>query len=203
MKIVECCDILNERRFRTSAALKRAWADVRAAIRATDWPHGSGQFAIYPQSGKKRGEGNGVLPIKGPCVRKLLALGWKDECLPDIRGGVLGCGDLDAMKLTAEGPIAFEWETGNISSSHRAINKLLMTLQVGGLLGGFLVVPSDKLKVFLTDRIGNVGELRPYFPLWKSVVGAAGGLRVVVVEHDREDWGVPRIPKGTDGRSTA
>lgn len=202
MKIVEYCDILNETKFSKSPALKKAWADVRAAIRATDWPHGSGRFSIYPQSGKKRGEGNGVMPIKVPCVNKLKERGWVDECLPNIRGGVLDCGDLDALKLTAEGSIAFEWETGNISSSHRAINKLLMTLQVGGLLGGFLVVPSNRLKVYLTDRIGNIGELKPYFPLWKSIVGAVGGLRIVVVEHDREDFSVPRIPKGTDGRAT-
>lgn len=202
MKIIEYCDILNEARFDTSPALKKAWADVRSAIRATDWPHGSGKFSIYPQSGKKRGEGNGVLPIKIPCVRRLKKLGWHDECLPEIPGGVLDCGDLDALKLTKEGGIAFEWETGNISSSHRAINKLLMTLQVGGLLGGFLVVPSNRLKVYLTDRIGNIGELKPYFPLWKSVVGAVGGLRIVVVEHDREDFDVPRIPKATDGRAT-
>lgn len=201
MKIVEVCDILNASRFTKSSDLAKAWADVRDAIRATDWPHGSGKFTIYPQSGKKRGEGNGVLPIKWPCIKRLKELGWKDECLPEIKGGVLDCGDLDAMKITPHGGIVFEWETGNISSSHRAINKLLLTLQVGGLLGGFLVVPSDRLKMFLTDRIGNIGELRPYFRLWHSVTGAKGGLRIVVVEHDAESRKVKRIPKATDGRS--
>lgn len=201
MKIVEVCDILNASRFNDSPELSQAWQDVQDAVAATDWPHGSGRFSIFPQSGKKRGEGNGVLPIKIPCVQKLVSLGWKDECLPKITGGVLTCGDLDALKLTPEGSIAFEWETGNISSSHRALNKLLLTMQVGGLLGGFLVVPSDKLKVFLTDRIGNIGELRPYFPLWRSITGATGGLRIVVVEHDGIDFFVERIPKCTDGRA--
>jgi hypothetical protein len=201
MKVVEVHDILNDSRFESSKALKRAWQDVRRAIAATDWPHGSGRFTIYPESGKARGKGNGVVPIKIPCVKKLLSLGWQDECLPDIPGGVLDCGDLDAMKLTPEGPIAFEWETGNISSSHRAINKLLLTLQVGGLLGGFLVVPSNRLKTYLTDRIGNIGELMPYFPLWRSAVNAAGALRIVVVEHDAVSKRVPRIPKGKDGRA--
>lgn len=201
MKIIEIHDILNESRFDTSRALKRAWADVRAAVRATDWPHGSGKFTIHPQRGKKRGEGNGVVPIKIPCVKKLLQLGWQDECLPEIPGEVLDCGDLDAMKLTREGPIAFEWETRNISSSHRAINKLLLTLQVGGLLGGFLVVPSDRMKAYLADRIGNIGELKPYFALWRSVVGASGGLRIVVVEHDAESADVPRIPEGKGRRA--
>jgi hypothetical protein len=201
MKIVGVEDLLNSDRFDLSPELQRAWGDVQQAILATDWPHGSGSFTIYPQSGKKRGEGNGVVPIKIPCVRKLIELGWKDECLPVIPGGVLDCGDLDAMLLTPNGSVAFEWETGNISSSHRAINKLLLTLQVGGLLGGFLVVPSDLLKVYLTDRIGNIGELKGYFSLWKSVTGAAGGLRIVVVEHDATSYDVPKIPKGKDGRA--
>jgi hypothetical protein len=201
MKIVATHDLLNSHRFKSTPELKRAWRHVRQAIAATDWPHGSGRFTIYPQSGKKRGEGNGVVPIKIPCVRKLISLGWQDECLPTMPGGVLACGDLDAMLLTPAGAVAFEWETGNISSSHRAINKLLLTLQVGGLLGGFLVVPSDSLKIYLTDRIGNIGELKGYFPLWRSVTGAVGGLRIVVVEHDATSYNVPRIPKGTDGRA--
>ena len=201
MKIIEYHDILNPSMFLTSSALKKAWKDVQKAISSTDWPHGTGKFVIYPESGKKRGEGNGVVPIKIPCIKRLVQLGWKDECLPDTKGGVLKCGDLDALLETKKGAIAFEWETGNISSSHRAINKLLLTLQVGGLIGGFLVVPSDNLKNYLTDRIGNIGELKPYFALWKSIKKAKGGLRIVVVEHDGTSKRVPRIPKGTDGRA--
>src|SRR5579884_1383889 len=92
--------------------------------------------------------------------------------------------------------LAFEWETGNISSSHRAMNKLLLTLKLGGLIGGFLVVPSDRLKVYLTDRIGNIGELRPYFPLWRDTEIKEGALQIVVVELDAISFDVPRIPKG-------
>ena len=33
---------------------------VRGEACKLDWPPGSGRFTIYPQSGKKRGEGNGV-----------------------------------------------------------------------------------------------------------------------------------------------
>jgi hypothetical protein len=66
---------------------------------------------------------------------------------------------------------------------------------------GILVVPSNVLAPYLTDRIGNIGELRPYFPLWSSYGGARGALRIVVVEHDAIDRNVPRIPKGTDGRA--
>jgi len=45
-----------------------AWAETRAAvlkaIREVDWPRGTGKFTIYPESGRKRGLGNGVKPIK-------------------------------------------------------------------------------------------------------------------------------------------
>jgi hypothetical protein len=196
MKIIEHHDLLNASRFDDTPELAQAWAEVRAAITATDWPHGSGAFTIYPEKDQ-----NGVVPIKLPCVEKLKALGWQDECLPTTLGSVLDCGELDAMKLTPAGCIAFEWETGNISSSHRAINKLLLTLREGGLLGGFLVVPSRALYQYLTDRIGNIAELKPYFSLWKSIRGAAGGLRIVVVEHDAESFDVPKIPKGRAGNA--
>ena len=62
-------------------------------------------------------------------------------------------------------------------------------------------VPSRKLYHFLTDRIGNVSELEPYFPLWSKVPCSKGILEIVVIEHDAESWDVPRIPKGTDGRA--
>lgn len=201
MKILEYHDILNPDLFNSSRHLSEAWEEIKQAIHLTDWPHGSGKFTIYPESGKKRGEGNGVKPIKIPCMIALGSLGWKTEELPDIGSSVLGTGDLDALKLTSDGYIAFEWETGNISSSHRALNKLFLAMQETNTLGSFLVVPSDALKPYLTDRVGNIGELRPYFPLWRNLPGISGGLRIVVVEHDEVSFDVPRIPKGTDGRS--
>jgi hypothetical protein len=199
MKIAEHCDILSKGSFPSNRIWNKACSDVEKAIIATDWPHGSGKFTIYPESGKKTGQGNGVLPIKGPCIAKLKEFGWETEDLPKIKGGVLGTGDLDALYKSNLGFIGFEWETGNISSSHRAINKLLLTLLKGGIKGGILVVPSNNLKPFLTDRIGNIGELRPYFPLWNSIRIKDGVLRIIVVEHDATSKSVPRIPKGTDG----
>jgi hypothetical protein len=201
MKIVEIHDVFSEGSFPRSKEWQTACKHVEEAVNATDWPHGSGKFKIYPESGKKRGEGNGVVPIKKPCMERLRQWGWITEELPPIQSDVMRPGDLDALYKCADGFVGFEWETGNISSSHRAINKLLLTMQVGGLVGGFLVVPSDELKVFLTDRIGNIGELRPYLPLWSSIPIKEGVLRIVVVEHDATSFDVPRIPKGTDGRA--
>jgi hypothetical protein len=199
MKIVEQWDILSVGNIAKSKVWRKACSDIETAILSTDWPHGSGKFTIYPESGKKTGQGNGVLPIKEPCIQKLKELGWDTEELPEIEGGVLGIGDLDALYKSKEGYIGFEWETGNISSSHRAINKLLLTLQKGGIKAGILVVPSDALKPYLTDRIGNIRELKPYFPLWRTIQLEEGILRVIVVEHDAKSTSVPKIPKGTDG----
>ncbi len=202
MKIVSQHDLLNAHLFGAVPELDRAAQDVHAAILSTDWPHGSGAFTIYPESGKKRGQGNGVVPIKLPCLSALRQRGWRTEALPVIPNArVLETGDLDALLETPGGYIAFEWETGNISSSHRAVNKLLLAMQEAPILGSFLVVPSNRLKLWLTDRIGNIGELMPYFPLWTRVTGVSGALRVIAVEHDAESLNVPRIPKGTDGRA--
>ena len=201
MKLLEYHDILNGHLFADSSVLRQAWDDVRQAVALTDWPHGSGFFTIYPESGKKSGQGNGVKLIKVPCIQALRERGWLVEQLPAIGSRVLRTGDLDALKCTTGGYVAFEWETGNISSSHRALNKLFLTMQETDTVGSFLVVPSNRLKVFLTDRIGNIGELEPYFRLWRNLTGISGALRIVVVEHDAESFDVPRIPKGTDGRA--
>ncbi len=201
MKITEYHDILNPTLFDTSPNLSQAWAEIKNAIAITDWPHGTGKFLIYPESGKKRGKGNGVVPIKIPCINRLKAYKWKTEDLPELGTAILKPGDLDALKITEEGYIAFEWETGNISSSHRALNKLFLTMQTTNTIGSFLVVPSNEMKQYLTDPIGNIGELQPYFPLWKTLPGIKGALRIIVVEHDEISYEVPKIPKATDGRA--
>ncbi len=113
-------------------------------------------------------------------------------------------GAFDAwLSLEDEGlpPFVAEWETGNISSSHRAMNKMALGLVEGRLSGGVLVLPTRRLYTYLTDRIGNVKELEPYFPLWSSLNVRQGFLGVIVIEHDRESWDVPRIPKTTAGRA--
>ena len=99
--------------------------------------------------------------------------------------------------------VAFEWETGNISSSHRALNKLVLGLIHRAITGCFLVVRSRALYPYLTERIGNMDELRAYLPLWNAASATVGeaALRIYAVEHDRTDESVPPIPKGTDGNA--
>ncbi|MGA2482538.1 MAG: restriction endonuclease [Candidatus Acidiferrales bacterium] len=196
MKIVETVDVVSAGSFPRGKHWEKAYKDVRAAVEGTDWPHGSGRFSIRPEK-----HGNGVVPIKTPCLSKLNSLGWEIEALPELEEHVLTPGDLDALLKTDQGPVGFEWETGNISSSHRALNRLLLALYRGNIRGGFLVVPSAKLYQYLTDRIGNITELRPYLPLWRALPVENGILRIIVVEHDAEDKRAKRIPKGTSGRA--
>ncbi len=165
-----------------------------------DWPPGSGKFTIYPQSGKKRGEGNGVGPIKLRLMAQLAKAAWKLEERLAI-ATVRQPGKLDAVLITKAGPFAVEWETGNISSSHRALNKMCLGLLKRKLIDGTLIVPTRKLYQYLTDRIGNWDELIPYLDLWRSIPIAEGVLEIVVVEYDKTSTAVPRIPKATDGRA--
>lgn len=200
MKIVRVETLISSGPF----AKSESWFTVRNAlfkeIRAVDWPRGSGEFTIHPQSGKRRGEGNGVRPIKDGLIAKLKRNGWKtEEPLP--LAVAARPGKLDAVLYAGRGAIALEWETGNISSSHRALNKMALGLMTGTLLAGVLVVPSRKLYRFLTDRVGNFDELEPYLDLWKSIPCKNGVLELVVIEHDAESTRVRRIPKGTDGRA--
>lgn len=101
--------------------------------------------------------------------------------------------------------IAIEWETGNISSSHRSMNKLAISLAAGAIDVGVLIVPSRDCYDHLTDRIGNIGELSGYLEIWEAakVRVKRGLLAVTVIEHDEltDDETIPYLPLGGDGRA--
>jgi len=94
-----------------------------------------------------------------------------------------------------------EWETGNVSSSHRALNKMALGMLKGLLVGGALILPPRAMYRYLTDRVGNFEEIEPYFPLWRSLHVGRGLLLVFEIEHDTVSRDVPRTTKGTDGRA--
>jgi hypothetical protein len=201
MKILEYRDVLDVGKVSQQPQVKKAMKGVEDAIRGVDWPHGSGRFVIRPDR-----RGNGVLPIKKPCVSCLQDAGWQTEALPDLQEKVLTGGDLDALYRFENGKgkaryVAMEWETGNVSSSHRAVNKLVTALKCGAISAGVLVVPSKALAKYLTDRIGNIGELEPYIPMWADYPIKEGLLRFYIVEYDDLDPNAPVIPKGLDGMS--
>jgi hypothetical protein len=200
MKIVREETLVSCGKYARSKEWKRTRKSLYKAIRAVDWPRGSGTFTIYPEPGKGRKQGNGVKPIKLGLIEELVRQGWQAEQPLDI-AILKRPGKLDAVLNTDYGPVALEWETGNISSSHRALNKMALGLLRGVLACGILVVPSRKLYKYLTDRVGNMEELAPYLDLWSSIPCKQGVLEIVAIEHDATSTQVPRIPKGTSGRA--
>jgi hypothetical protein len=200
VKIVDEHTLISCGKYVKSPSWKKVRRTLYKAIREVEWPPGSGSFTIYPESGKKRKKGNGVKPIKLGLMEELRSQGWIIEKKAKNKIGKQ-LGDYDAALETSTGPVVLEWETGNISSSHRSMNKMAMNLMHGIIAAGILVIPSRKLYKFLTDRIGNAQELEPYFHLWRSIPCKSGILEVVVIEHDAESFDVPKIPKGTDGRA--
>jgi hypothetical protein len=108
---------------------------------------------------------------------------------------------MDATYPVGDRLFCVEWETGNISSSHRALNKMSLGILEKVLIGGALIVPTRAMYKYLTDRVGNLQELEPYFLFWRAFNVDEGFLLVIGVEHDAVSLNVPRIPKGTDGRA--
>jgi hypothetical protein len=77
---------------------------------------------------------------------------------------------MDATFQVKDRLFCVEWETGNISSSHRAINKMALGILKDILIGGVLILPTRKMYSYLTDRVGNFPELAPY-PNFASLKG--------------------------------
>jgi hypothetical protein len=197
MKLIHEEMLINEGIFSASNEYAALHAEIKAAAAAVVWPDGSDRFRIRPST-KGDTHPNGVLPIKARFVQALRACGWKPEEPLDIAARVKP-GPIDLIKVIGNKYYAVEWETGNISSSHRALNKMAIGIEAGILLGGTLVLPSRALYKHLTDRIGNYEELAPYFPMYRIMKPAAGVLSIIVVEHDELDPTVAKIPKGSDG----
>lgn len=109
---------------------------------------------------------------------------------------------LDACKSFGDLRVGFEWETGNVSSSFRALMKLIKGLVEDQVDLAVHVLPSRALYNFLTDRIGNVTELKPYFSVFSRIaIPEKKALLILVIEYDSLDPHAPLIPKGDDGMS--
>lgn len=196
MRLVKVRHLIQNGAFAQSSVAKQIDADIRQGIQLVSWPPKSGSFTLLDQK-----DGNGVKPIKNDFIAHLSKQRWQPEKKMQIASNS-SPGKIDAVyQLTDGRHFAVEWETGNISSSHRALNKMAVGLLDGCLVGGALILPSRAMYRFLTDRIGNYAEIEPYFPLWESLKPSEGVLSIYVVEHDSLSSNVPAIPKGTDGRA--
>lgn len=195
MKIVKEEILSNHSKVQDSPEILELLRQIRSAIAAVVWPPKSDNFKLNPVV-----KGNGVKPIKDECMAYLRENGWELESRLDLVSSKKP-GKVDALFRLEDGRIAaLEWETGNISSSHRALNKLALGAMKAKVALGVLILPSRDMYRFLTDRVGNFIEIEPYFDIWKSLV-TSGVLIVIAVEHDSLDPSVRRIPKGTDGRA--
>ena len=208
------------------------WAAVHESyvrgIEAIHHPAGSGKFVLRRAVHLRKGEWkrNGVGYMRSSFLRKMVDVEkWQSEANVDLprdriqptlklypsgvehREPVTSkFGGFDFQILTKNGlRVAIEWETGNISSSHRSINKLVIALASGAIQAGVVIVPSRDCYAQLTERIGNIGELSGYLELWEAAKGRIdrGLLAISVVEHDEvtDDPSVRYLPVGKDGRA--
>ena len=196
MKIVKTEFLINSGSFSKSSEVQTIFEEIKGAIFSVTHPKGKKEFTIYPEK-----KANGVVPIKKNFLESLVNHDWKCEHRMKIASR-LRPGPIDAVKQVEKDRFfAVEWETGNISSSHRALNKMAVGLLDGILVGGVLILPSRNMYQYLTDRVGNYSEIEPYFPVWKNLSITDGVLAVIEIEHDSESFDVPQIKKGTDGRA--
>jgi hypothetical protein len=195
MKLIHEERLIDSGQFSQSSEYDTIHQDIAEAIKMVVWPAGSSSFTVCPVR-----KGNGVKPIKKAFQTHLKEQGWLTEQLIKV-GQSSKPGPIDVVKPIGDKIFAVEWETGNISSSHRALNKMAIGIRNGILLGGALVLPTRKLYQYLTDRIGNYEELSHYFDMWRFFSVESGLLIVLAIEYDAIDPNVPLITKGTDGRA--
>ncbi|SDJ19920.1 hypothetical protein [Proteiniclasticum ruminis] len=174
---------------------------LQLRITQMEHPLGSKLFHLNPIR-----QGNGVKTIKDTLMKSLTSDGWVLEHRLDLSVTQRKPGPIDAVLPLNDGSskyIAIEWETGNISSSHRAVNKLVSGLLTEKILCGVLILPSSEMYRYLTDRVGNFDELQPYFQVWSKANYPVeeGCIVVIEVEHDLLSTDVPLLAKGTDGRA--
>ena len=180
--------------FANSDEFKTILIELRNAIASVSW-HEDDKFIINPQK-----KGNGVVPIKNNFITSLESCGWVAEKRMSFAKG-MNPGPVDVVKETTFGDFAVEWETGNISSSHRALNKIAVGIIQKAVVGGLLILPIKNLAQYLTDRIGNYEEIQPYFPLYQNIQIDSGIFGVISVDYDGISEEAPLIPKGKDGNA--
>jgi hypothetical protein len=103
--------LIKKGQFSSSESFKTILGQIKEAIKSVEWPAGSGSFTIHKQSGKKRGEGSGVKPIKAAFMILLKSYGWDLETPVDI-ATVKRPGPIDATYKIGNKLFAVEWETG-------------------------------------------------------------------------------------------
>jgi hypothetical protein len=143
---------------------------------------------------------NGVMPLKDNCYQKLENdyLWFREKPLEYFHEQREKGGPIDVYK-EFENPftrVGLEFETGNISSAHRAMNKLSVGIKQHELDLAVLIMPVARLSYYLTDRVSNYEELEPYYILLEE-------YPFIILGFDAEQYinTTPLLPKGPDGMS--
>lgn len=178
---------------------RQAFSEIKEAIlkNCTD---DSGKFTI--NSSEKNC--NGVVPVKEGIYRYLeeRCEWFREKPLAYFENAKKG-GPIDVYKEFGDRnnpfSVGLEFETGNISSAHRSMNKLLLGIQHEDLQMAFLIMPIKKLAHYLTDRIANYEELAPYFLLLENFPFVVFGFDADNYDENKET--TPPFPKGKDGMS--
>lgn len=144
---------------------------------------------------------NGVVPIKEKIYEKLeFEYHWfREKPLSYLQDKAKKGGPIDVYKQFGLPPffkVGLEFETGNISSAHRSMNKLCLGIRTGDLDMAALMMPISKMAFYLTDRVSNYEELEPYFLLLDSYPFVIFGFDAEVYDQT-----TPLLPKGKDGMS--
>jgi len=197
MKIIQITDLINIGRAKENPAVQEALTQIVDSITQMVHPMNENGFILFNEK-----QANGVKPIKNSFITGLDNYGWKKEHKLEV-GNTNRPGPIDATYQIGEKFFAVEWETGNISSSHRAINKMVIGILNRRLIAGVLILPSRDMYYYLTDRVGNFKELEPYFSVYQRANYDIdeGYLGIIEIEHDDVSNNVSSIPKGTDGRA--
>lgn len=143
---------------------------------------------------------NGVVPVKEGCYQLLEEkYGWFREKPLDTfqeKGGPIDVYK-EFVSSTEVIKVGLEFETGNISSAHRSMNKLALGITNHELDLAILLMPIHALSYYLTDRVSNYEELQPYFSL-------VSHYPFIFLGFDAENLSpsYPYLPKGKDGMSS-
>lgn len=200
MKLLHVHTLLSIGDFESSDTYQQLELEIINAIYCIKNPLGADGFYLFNEK-----KSNGVVPIKNAFIECLDNCGWKNEHICDP---VIKHRKIDSTKKLSSGKFfGVEWETGNISSSHRALNRLTLGIREGQLEGGALILPSRSMYEYLTDRVGNFQEIERYLSIWRDLKYAfqarnqSAVIKIFEIEHDGLSDQVPRIIKGTDGRA--
>lgn len=147
---------------------------------------------------------NGVVPIKERCYEILEdTYGWfREKPLDYFHNDAKKGGPIDVYKEFSDNQhiikVGLEFETGNISSAHRSMNKLCVGICKQEIDLAFLMMPVFDTAYYLTDRVSNYEELAPYLePLLQDYPFVVFGFAA-----QQYDKNAPLLPKGKDGMSS-